>query len=432
MDFSKSERLFERACRVAPGGVNSPVRAFRSVGGNPLFVSQACGARIETADGDDLIDFCGSWGPLILGHAHPAVVEAISEAAQRGTSFGIPTEGEVELAEFLCERIPYLEKIRLVNSGTEAVMTGIRLARGFTGRNLLIKFAGGYHGHLDALLVEAGSGLLTGGTGSSAGVPDPVASDTFVAPFNDLEAVAEIIRSRGNELAAVIVEPVAGNMGLVPPQDGFLPGLRRLCDRVGALLIFDEVITGFRLGPTTYGALVGVRPDLTALGKIIGGGLPIGAIGGRGDIMDHLAPDGPVYQAGTLSGNPVAVAAGLATLRTLVATDPYALLADKASRLAESVNVVAEDMGLPMHVATLGGMFTPFHTLPPVNDQTDAKRADLQAFRRFWKTMLRESIYLPPSQFEVAFVSAAHTDPDIDETIAAMEVALQATADVPG
>ncbi len=407
-----SKELFERACRVIPGGVNSPVRAFRAVGGAPVFMIRGHGARLTTADGAELVDFCGSWGPLILGHAHPEVVEAAARALADGATFGASTPGEVELAEALCRMAP-LEMVRLVSSGTEAVMTALRLARGFTGRAKILKFDGGYHGHSDALLVSAGSGLLTHGIADSAGVTPGTAADTLSVPYNDLEAARKAAALNARELAAIIVEPVAGNMGLVPPDPGFLAGLRALADETGALLIFDEVITGFRFGPTTYGRLCGVTPDLTTLGKIIGGGLPLAAVGGRADIMRKLAPLGPVYQAGTLSGNPVAVAAGLATLRILERTDPYLALERLGAMLADGLAGVAAGLRTPFHCARLGGVFTPFFCPAPVRNLAQAKAADTRLYAAFFHGMLERGFYLPPSQFEAAFISTAHTETDV-------------------
>ncbi len=423
-----SQELFERAKRVIPGGVNSPVRAFNAVGGDPVYVEKGKGSKIWTADDRELTDFCGSWGPLILGHARKEIVKAIQRAASEGTSFGINTPREVEFAERLCELVPSMEMVRLVSSGTEAVMTVLRLARGFTGRRKIIKFDGCYHGHTDTMLVAAGSGLLTGGISSSAGVLPSVAAEVFVSPYNDLEAVRNILAKEGRDVAALIVEPVAGNMGLVPPASGFLQGLRELTQACGALLIFDEVITGFRLGPTTYGALCGVTPDLTCLGKIIGGGMPIGAVGGRAQIMRSLAPLGPVYQAGTLSGNPVAVAAGIKTLQLLKAENPYPVLAARGKRLADGVNAVARDQGIAMHCAQLGGMFTPFFTKEPVTDLATAKRSNTKAYAAFFRGMLDRGFYLPPSQFEVGFVSSAHSDKDIERFVAAAGATLSVMA----
>jgi len=415
--------FFERAKRVIPGGVNSPVRAFNAVGGDPIYVVSGEGTTLRTSDGRELLDFCGSWGPLVLGHAHPQVVAAIQETAASGTSFGINTPREVEFAELLCE-MAGIEKVRLVNSGTEATMTAIRLARGATGRSKIIKFTGCYHGHSDGLLVAAGSGLMTGGVTSSAGVPESVADDVFLPAYNDLAAVNEIVDARGDELAAIILEPIAANMGLVPPSEGFLAGLREAADRCGAVLIFDEVITGFRLGPNTYAQQCGVQPDLVTLGKIIGGGLPIGAVGGRAAVMDDLAPLGEVYQAGTLSGNPVAVAAGLTTLRLLASELPYDRMAGLAAKLTDGTNACAAQAGVPLNVAVLGSMFTPFFSGTPVRNYTDAKGCDTKAHAAFFHAMLEAGIYLPPSQFEVGFVSAAHSEADIDRFIAAATAAL--------
>ena len=424
-----SKELFERAKRVIPGGVNSPVRAFNAVGGTPIYVEKGKGSRIWTADGGKLTDFCGSWGPLILGHARPEVVAAIRQAASQGTTFGINTRREVEFAELLCRMVPSMEMVRLVSSGTEAVMTALRLARGFTGRRKIIKFDGCYHGHADYLLVSAGSGLLTGGITSSAGVSPAAVAEVLVAPFNDLEAVRKILSSKeGKEVAALIVEPVAGNMGLVPPAKGFLRGLRGLTRAAGALLIFDEVITGFRLAPTTYGSLCGVTPDITCLGKIVGGGMPIGAVGGKAEIMRSLAPLGPVYQAGTLSGNPVAVAAGMTTLRLLKKENPYPVLASLGKRLADGVNAAARRHGVAMHCAQLGGLFTPFFTKDPVTDLATARRSDTKAHAAFFHGMLDRGFYLPPAQFEVGFVSAAHSKADIESFITAAGDALSATS----
>ena len=424
MNPSLSQSLFDRARAVIPGGVNSPVRAFNAVGGTPVYMARGSGARMTSVDGVTYVDFCGSWGPLILGHAHPAVVQAITEAAAEGASFGTNTPREVDFAELLCSLIPCADMVRLVSSGTEAVMTALRLARGVTGRRKIVKFDGCYHGHADYLLVKAGSGLLTGGISSSAGVSPAAAAEVLVPPYNDLDAVNAIVEEDGDELAAIIVEPVAGNMGLIHPAPGFLEGLRAAADRCGALLIFDEVITGFRLGPTTYGALCGVTPDLTTLGKIIGGGMPIGAVCGPDHIMKALAPLGPVYQAGTLSGNPVAVAAGMATVRLLWEHPPYTELDRLGRRLAEGVEQHAREKGVAMHIARLGGMFTPFFTGRPVTSVATATTCDTKAHARFFHAMLDRGFYLPPSQFEVGFVSAAHTEGDIDAFVAAAGEAL--------
>ncbi|MFA4943907.1 MAG: glutamate-1-semialdehyde 2,1-aminomutase [Lentisphaeria bacterium] len=419
-----SATLFARALKVIPGGVNSPVRAFGAVGGTPVYVAAGQGARLTTVEGRELLDFCGSWGPLILGHADPRVVEAVCRAAALGTTFGINTPGEVEFAEQLCAAIPGLDQVRLVSSGTEATMTALRLARGHTGRRKILKFDGCYHGHADYLLVAAGSGLLTHGLAASAGVCPGAVEDVLVAPYNDAAAVADIASRHGADLAAIIVEPIAGNMGLVEPLPGFLAGLRAVADRTGALLIFDEVITGFRLAPTSFGALCGITPDLTCLGKIAGGGLPLGAVGGRREVMQKLAPCGPVYQAGTLSGNPVAVAAGLATLRALRETPPYDAIAARTTHLVCELRKLAAAAGRHLHIASRGGMFTIYFQAGPVHNLADAKRSDTAAHARFFHAMLDQGVYLPPSQFEVAFVSAAHTDRDSETFLAAAAKAL--------
>ncbi len=398
---------FERAQRVIPGGVNSPVRSFRSVGGTPVFVKRGEGSRIFTEDGRELIDCCQSWGALLFGHAHPVIVEAVQEALAQGTSFGVATAREVEFAEMLCCLIPGMEQVRAVNSGTEAVMTAIRLARGATGRNLILKFDGCYHGHSDAMLVKAGSGLLSGAERSSAGVPAATAADTMVVPYNDLAAGEAVLQDRGDQMAAIIVEPVAANMGLVPPQPGFLAGLRSLADQHGCLLIFDEVITGFRFGPTTYGNLCGVEPDLTCLGKIIGGGLPLAAVGGRRAVMELLAPCGPVYQAGTLSGNPLAVSAGLAMLRLLADASVYAQLDARGAQLASALQ------GAPFCLQRMGGAFTPFFAGVAPQNLADVKASNTARYARLFQHALAQGVYLPPSPFETAFLSAAHSEDDI-------------------
>jgi len=404
------EELYTRACRVIPGGVNSPVRAFNAVGGVPLYVESGKGDKLRTADGRTLTDFCCSWGAMILGHAHDEVVEAIARQAARGTTFGINTPEEVTFAERLTALVPGLERVRLVNSGTEAVMTALRIARGVTGRKRIIKFDGCYHGHSDSVLVGAGSGLLTGGTLHSLGISRHVANDTFVAPFNDIDAVNEIISEKRVEIAAVIVEPVPGNMGLVMPDPDFLVKLRRAADRCGALLIFDEVITGFRFGLSTYAQRVKVKPDLITLGKVIGGGLPLAAVGGAAVFMDGLAPDGKIYQAGTLSGNPLALAAGLKTLEVLERDDPYPRMAQIGCRMAEQINTAAAAKGLPLRCAQFQGVFTLFCNAEPVRNLTDAKRSDTQQYARLFHKLLQQGYYLPPSQFEVGFISAAHSE----------------------
>jgi len=403
------ESLFQRACKVIPGGVNSPVRAFNGVGGTPVYVESGKGSKIKTADGRILTDFCCSWGAMILGHANDEIVEALHAQASKGTTFGINTELEVRFAEKLCSLVPNLERVRLVSSGTEAVMTALRIARGVTGRKRIIKFDGCYHGHSDSVLVSAGSGLLTGGTLTSPGISRHVASDTFVVPYNDLDALNEVIREKGQEIAAIIVEPVAGNMGLVMPDPGYLAKLRRCADLCGALLIFDEVIDGFRFNLSSYAKIAGVKPDLITLGKIIGGGLPLAAVGGAAVFMDELAPRGKIYQAGTLSGNPLAVAAGLKTIEILERDDPYPRLAHLGQRVADVINTAAASKGLPLHCAQFGGVFTVFFTGQPVKNLADAKQCDTQAYAQHFHTMLNRGYYLPPSQFEVGFISAAHS-----------------------
>ncbi len=413
MNCKRSEELFARAQRSIPGGVNSPVRAFRGVGGTPRFLVRGEGSRIWDADGNEYIDYVGSWGPLLLGHRRPLMLAAVEEAAACGTSFGAPTEREIELAEAIREAVPSIEMVRLVNSGTEATMSAIRAARGFTGRELTVKFDGCYHGHVDSLLVKAGSGVATLGLPDAAGVPSGFAATTISLPFNSVEAVDRAFRLHAGKVAAVIVEPVAGNMGCVPPRPGFLEALREITARDGALLIFDEVMTGFRVAYGGAQQLYGVRPDLTTLGKVIGGGLPIGAYGGRADVMSKVAPLGPVYQAGTLSGNPLAVSVGLAMLRHLKAhPEVYVQLERSAARLAGAFPSA-------LAVNRVGSMFTAFFCEGPVTDYESAKRADTARFAKFFHHMLERGVYLAPSQFEAAFVSAAHTDEDIRRTVAA-------------
>jgi glutamate-1-semialdehyde 2,1-aminomutase len=424
--MNRSDSLFESAQRLIPGGVNSPVRAFRGVGGRPFFVDRAEGARIWDVDGQSYLDFLGSWGPLILGHAPAAVVEAIGEAARRGTSYGAPTPWEVEIAEVISRAIPSVEMLRLVSSGTEAAMSVIRLARGATGRDVIVKFEGCYHGHADSLLVKAGSGGATFSLPDSAGVPPSLAALTVTVPFNDLAAVRQTFASRGSEIAAVIVEPVAGNMGVVPPAPGFLAGLRDLTAHHGALLIFDEVITGFRVAYGGAQMLYGVTPDLTCLGKIIGGGLPVGAYGGRRDLMAHVAPLGRVYQAGTLSGNPLAVAAGLATLKALQDPSAYRRLEALGARLQAGLEAAAREAGVPLTVNRVGSMLTGFFTEGPVTDFASAKRSDTARYAKFFHAMLGRGVFLAASQFEAAFVSLAHSEADIDTAAQAARQALSA------
>ena len=418
MTHSKSEAAFERAQQVIPGGVNSPVRAFRGVGGTPPFIARGEGSHLFDIDGNEYIDYVGSWGPLLLGHRHPAIVEAVRQAHEPGTSFGAPTERE--LAEAIRDAVPSMEMVRLVNSGTEATMSAIRVARGFTGRDLTVKFEGCYHGHVDSLLVKAGSGLATLGIADTQGVPKGFTDTTLALPFNSVDALEAAFRAHGSHIASAIVEPVVGNMGCVPPQPGFLEALREITARHGALLIVDEVMTGFRVAYGGAQARYCIRPDMTTLGKVIGGGLPIGAYGGRADIMRCVAPLGPVYQAGTLSGNPLAVAAGLAMLRYLKAhPEVYGELETKSAAIAGAV-----PPGITVN--RVGAMFTWFFTDQPVTDWDSAKRADTARFATFHRRMLEQGIYLPPSQFEAAFVSAAHTDEDIRRTIAAVRQALPA------
>jgi len=414
-----SKQWFERAKQVIPGGVNSPVRAFNGVGGTPVYFKSGKGAKVQSEDGTELTDFCGSWGPLILGHAREEIVETVAKTAADGLTFGANTALEAEFAELICEQVPEMDMVRLVSSGTEAVMTAIRLARGITGRRKIVKFDGCYHGHSDYLLVASGSGLLTGGISSSAGVSPAATEEVFVAPYNDLKAVQEILKANGDEIAAVIVEPIAGNMGLVEPAEGFLEGLHAATADCGALLIFDEVINGFRLGPTTYGHLSGIKADITTLGKIIGGGMPIGAIGGNTKIMSYLAPLGPVYQAGTLSGNPVAVAAGMKTLELLRDENPYPKMEELGKRLADGINRTAAEKGLDLHCAQRGGMFTPFFRKEAIHNLDDSKACDQKAHAAYFHHMLDHGFYTPPSGFEVAFVSAAHTEEHIDSFLEA-------------
>ncbi len=422
----RSRLLFEEAIRYFPGGVNSPVRAFRAVGAEPFFVARAAGSRIIDVDGRTYIDYVGSWGPMILGHAHPRVVSAIQKAAEAGTSYGAPTEMETQLARLVQAAFPSVERMRFVSSGTEACMSALRVARGFTGRTAIVKFEGCYHGHADSLLVKAGSGGLTFGVPDSLGVPEEVARHTLTLPFNDLEAVRTLFAARGSEIAGVIVEPVAGNMGVVAPRPGFLEGLREITRRHGALLIFDEVITGFRVARGGAQELFGVTPDLTCLGKIVGGGLPVGVYGGRAEIMEQVAPLGSIYQAGTLSGNPVAMAAGTETLTLLQAPGVYADLAVKGERLALGLARAAAACRVAVRVNRVGSMLTAFFVDVPVQDYASVKKADTRRYGLFFRAMLERGVSLAPSQFEAAFVSLAHTTDDLDATIAASQEALAA------
>ncbi len=420
--MGRSEELFERAKQVIPGGVNSPVRAFQAVGGKPRFIASARGVQMTDADGNVYLDFVGSWGPMILGHDHPAIREAAVKAAERGLSFGAGCEAEVEMAELICRSVPSIELVRMVNSGTEAVMSALRAARGYTGRDKVVKFEGCYHGHCDSMLVKAGSGVMTGGVPDSAGVPEGCAADTLTAGYNDLESVKKLFARFPGQIAAVIVEPVAANMGVVVPEEGFLSGLRRICTEEKALLIFDEVITGFRLGFTGAQGYYGVTPDLTTFGKIIGAGMPVGAYGGRREVMEVVAPAGRVYQAGTLSGNPVAMAAGLAGLHILK-DDPG--IYERLNALGESFRAelkkLAGRLGVPCQVTGAGSLSCLFFTKEPVRDYGSAKTSDTEAFGQYFRHMLGRGIYVAPSQFEALFLSAAHSESDIDRTLTAAE-----------
>jgi glutamate-1-semialdehyde 2,1-aminomutase len=425
MKITRSIKLFEEAQQLIPGGVNSPVRAFRSVGGQPRFIQRAKGAKLFDLDGNAYLDYVLSWGPMILGHAAPSVIAAIKKAAGQGTSYGAPTALEVELAREIRAAVPSMEKVRLVSSGTEAVMSAVRAARGFTKRDGIVKFEGCYHGHSDFLLAKAGSGMMTLGIPDSMGVPADFAKHTFTAPYNDIRTLQQLFQERGNEIACVIVEPIAGNMGVVPPAPDFLPALRQLTLDHGSLLIFDEVITGFRVHYGGAQALYGITPDLTVLGKVIGGGLPVGAYGGRREIMDLIAPLGPVYQAGTLSGNPLAMTAGLATLKGLRAKQIYKQLEERSGVLAEGIGREAKQAGIPLIQHRIGSMMTSFFTSEPVVDWNSAKRSDTKRYGQFFHRMLEQGIYLAPSQFEAAFLSTAHSSSDIERTIKAARTAFK-------
>ncbi len=423
MKFDNSCKYFEDALRIIPGGVNSPVRACKSVGGEPLFIDKAEGSRITDIDGNSYIDYVGSWGPMILGHKHPEVIRSIESALSKGTSFGAPTVLEVELAQAVAAAVPSMEMVRMVNSGTEAAMSAIRLARAFTGRDAVLKFDGCYHGHADTLLVEAGSGVATLGIPGSPGVPECVVEQTLSLPYNDIETLKSTMDRRGDEIACIIVEPVAGNMGAVPPAEGFLEALRAETEKHGAVLIFDEVMTGFRVAYGGAQSLYGITPDLTCLGKVIGGGLPVGAYGGRADIMEKVAPQGPVYQAGTLSGNPLAMAAGLATLRELQRPGFYEDLEKISTRLAVGLQGSAVAIGMPVTFNRVGSMLGMFFTEQAVTSFADAKTSNLEMFAAYYRGMLERGVYLAPSQFEAGFISAAHTREDVDYTVrAASEV----------
>ena len=416
---SKNDTLFARAQKTTPGGVNSPVRAFRSVGGTPRFITRAEGPYFWDADGKRYIDYIGSWGPAIVGHAHPEVVKAVQDAATRGLSFGAPTEGEIEMAEEICRLVPSIEQVRLVSSGTEATMSALRLARGFTGRDKIIKFEGCYHGHADSLLVKAGSGLLTFGNPTSAGVPEAFVNNTLVLNFNDTEQLEETFRTMGEDIACVIVEPVAGNMNLIRAKPEFLQAMRDLCTEHGALLIFDEVMCGFRVGLHGAQAMYGITPDLTALGKVIGGGMPVAAFGGRAEIMHQMAPLGPVYQAGTLSGNPVAVAAGMTTLRLIQQEGFYEKLSAQTDKLVKGLAAAAKEAGIPFSTDAVGGMFGMYFSEQVPEDYAAMMAGDRERFNRFFHGMLDEGVYFAPAAFEAGFVSAQHGDEQIEETIAA-------------
>jgi len=425
MNTTRSSALFARAKELIPGGVNSPVRAFRSVGADPLFITSAAGCRITDADGNEFIDYVGSWGPMILGHCHPEVVKEVQAAAASGSSFGAPTELEITLAEMVIAAVPSIEMVRMVSSGTEATMSAIRLARGCTGRDKILKFSGCYHGHADSLLVKAGSGAATFGVPDSPGVPQDFAKHTLTARFNDLESVRTLFAENKGQIACIIVEPVAGNMGTVPPVEGFLEGLRALCTEEGTILIFDEVMSGFRVAYGGVQELYGVTPDMTTLGKIIGGGLPVGAFGGKKEIMAQLSPSGGVYQAGTLSGNPLAMSAGIATLKLLQRPGFYAELEAKSAYLADGIAAAARDAGYPLYSTRVGSMICAFFTGGQVRDWDTAALCDTQAFARYFRAMLAEGIYLAPSQFETGFVSIAHEQADLDRTIVAARKAFK-------
>ncbi|MFN8453118.1 MAG: glutamate-1-semialdehyde 2,1-aminomutase [Anaerolineae bacterium] len=430
MNFSNSEKLFAAAQKVIPGGVNSPVRAFRAVGGQPLFIDRAEGPYMWDADGNRYIDYVLSWGPLILGHAHPQVVKALKRAAERGTSYGAPTALETELAELVCDLVPSAEQVRFVNSGTEATMSVLRLARAFTGRHKIIKLQGNYHGHADFLLVQAGSGVATLGLPDSPGVPPGATQDTLTAPFNNLAAIESLFDQFGPEIAGIILEPVAGNIGCVPPVEGYLAGLRQLCTQHGALLVFDEVMTGFRVALGGAQELYGVMPDLTALGKVIGGGLPVGAYAGRREIMQTVAPAGPMYQAGTLSGNPLAMTAGIETLKAIREPGVFERLVAGTTELCRGIGLAAQVAGIPVYQTQVGTMFCTFFTNQPVTDWDSAAKSDPKTYARFFQAMLRHGVYLAPSQFETGFFSTAHANEGIiTATLRAAEAAFQELAE---
>ena len=432
MNVERSRALFEEAKKYIPGGVNSPVRAFKSVGDTPRFIAKAKGSHIWDVDGNEYIDYVCSWGPMILGHAHPEVIKAIQEQAEKGTSYGAPTELEVKLAKMIVELVPSVEKVRMVNSGTEATMSAIRLARGYTGRNKVIKFEGGYHGHVDALLVKAGSGLTTFGVPTSPGIPEDFAKHTITVPFNDIDALKKVIDEVGNDVAAVIMEPVMANAGLIIPEPGFLEKVRELTAEKGIVLIFDEVITGFRLSLGGAQEYFGITPDLSCFGKIIGGGLPVGAFGGKAEIMNYLAPEGPVYQAGTLSGNPLAMVAGIKTLELLQKPGVYDSLREKTDRLAEGLKEAAKTAGIEDKLCfkKIESISIVYFTDRDVKNYQDALTSNTEIYAKFFRKMLEQGVYLAPSQFEVAFMSTAHTDEDIEKTVKAAEVAFKEIADI--
>jgi glutamate-1-semialdehyde 2,1-aminomutase len=427
MTLTKSEALFAKAKQFIPGGVNSPVRAFRGVGGNPVFMERASGAYLWDADGNKYIDYVGSWGPFILGHSHPAVLDALSDQLKKATSFGAPTELELTLAQLICSIMPSVEMVRMVNSGTEATMSAIRLARAYTNRTKIIKFEGCYHGHADSFLIKAGSGALTLGVPDSPGITPGTAQDTLNARYNDLESVASLVKANEGEVAAVIIEPVGGNMGVVPSEPEFLQGLRELCTANGIVLIFDEVMSGFRVALGGAQAIYGITPDLTTLGKIVGGGLPVGAYGGKREIMSMISPSGPVYQAGTLSGNPLAMAAGIATLTLLRDTDPYPWLEMRAAFLSDGIQQHIDSLGIKATQNRVGSMLCLFFTDKHVRDFDDAVTSDTTSYGKYFHSMLDQGIYLAPSQYEAMFLSAAHSNEDLEQTITAAEAALRAT-----
>lgn len=418
--------LFEQAQQSIPGGVNSPVRAFKGVGGDPIFIDHANGAYIVDTNNKQYIDYVGSWGPMVLGHGHPNVIKAVQEAAEKGLSFGAPTVIETSMAEKVCQLVPSIEKVRMVSSGTEATMSAIRLARGFTGRDNIIKFEGCYHGHSDSLLVKAGSGALTFGVPSSPGVPASLADHTLTLPYNDIEAVTQLLKTNGDSIACIIVEPVAGNMNCIPPEAGFLECLRTLCDQYGIVLIFDEVMSGFRVALGGAQQMYNVKPDLTTLGKVIGGGMPVGAFGGRADIMAQLAPDGPVYQAGTLSGNPLAMSAGLTTLEIVSQPGFYEQLSARTTQLLDGLNFIAKETNIPFSTNQVGGMFGLFFSPDEkIRRFSQVMKCDQERFKHFFHLMLEQGIYLAPSAFEAGFVSAAHSEQDINDTLSAAKIAFQ-------